>query len=111
MNMGFVHLISVNIRGLRNKEKRKMIYNWITNQKADICFLQETFLDTILDNSMKKEWSIETISSFGTNHSRGVTIVYKKNVDLKIINYIVADDGRKILINLEIKTYRKGTLL
>ena len=104
MNMGFVHLISVNIRGLRNKEKRKMIYNWITNQKADICFLQETFLDTILDNSMKKEWSIETISSFGTNHSRGVTIAYKKNVDLKIINYIVADDGRKILINLEIQS-------
>ena len=31
-----VHIISVNIRGLKNKEKRQIVYNCIKNQKVDI---------------------------------------------------------------------------
>ena len=34
--------ISLNVRGIRTFEKRKTIYNWLTQKNADICFLQET---------------------------------------------------------------------
>ena len=98
-----VHIISVNIRGLKNKEKRQIVYNWIKNQKADICFLQETYLDEEVQNLVKREWGMDIISSFGTNHSKGVTIVYSKNLQVKIENQSVADDGRRILVNLVIQ--------
>ena len=74
------------IRGLRSKEKRFIVYSWIRKQKADICLLQETYLDKNLEAIVKREWDMETISSFGSNHSKGVTIAYKKSLDIKIEN-------------------------
>ena len=35
--------LSLNIRGIRAFEKRKSIFNWLTRQNSDICFLQETY--------------------------------------------------------------------
>jgi len=34
--------LSLNVRGIRTFAKRKGIFNWLTKQNADICFLQET---------------------------------------------------------------------
>ena len=35
--------ISLNVCGIRTFEKRKAIFNWLNKQKADLCFLQETY--------------------------------------------------------------------
>ena len=35
-------LISLNVRGISNFKKRKMIFTWCRKKKADIIFLQET---------------------------------------------------------------------
>ena len=99
----YVHCVSVNIRGLRDRVKRGMIHNWIKRQKIDICFLQETFLNEELEKLIKKEWDMEIISSFGTAHSKGVTIVYDKNIRVKVENQHITDDGRRLMMNLEIQ--------
>ena len=46
---------------------------------------------------------MDIISSFGTNHSEGVTIIYSKDLQVKSENQSVADDGRRILVNLVIQ--------
>ena len=41
-----INCISLNVRGVRNKNKQLNIFNWLKNQKADIILLQETHLTT-----------------------------------------------------------------
>ena len=41
-----IYLLSLNVRGIRDKLKRSKIFSWINNQKPDIVMLQETFFDT-----------------------------------------------------------------
>ena len=48
--------ISLNVRGIRAFEKRKSIFNWLINQSADICFLQETYSTVELANQWRKQW-------------------------------------------------------
>ena len=78
------HFISLNVRGLRNKAKRHIVYNWIKKQKANICFLQETYVDNNLEKIMKKEWKGQVFNAFGSSHSRGVTILFDEKVNLNI---------------------------
>ena len=42
------------------------------------------------------------ISTFGSMHSRGVTILFKKGLDIEIENHHKTIDGRKILVNVRI---------
>ena len=39
----FLKFLSLNVRGLRNREKRRSIFTYLKNQKANVYFLQETF--------------------------------------------------------------------
>ena len=43
MNNVCFNVLSLNVRGIRDLNKRKSIFTWVRNQKADIIFLQETF--------------------------------------------------------------------
>ena len=36
-------LLSLNVRGIRSATKRKALFMWLEEQKADIIFLQETY--------------------------------------------------------------------
>lgn len=38
-----ISLLSLNVRGLRNKVKRRSIFSFLKDQNCDIFFLQETF--------------------------------------------------------------------
>ena len=53
MQIESTHFISLNVRGLRNTEKRQIIYNWIKKQKANICLLQETHVDKAIEKIIK----------------------------------------------------------
>ena len=56
MQIESTHFISLNVRGLRNTEKRQIIYNWIKKQKL-ICFLQEIHVDKTIEKMIKFEWN------------------------------------------------------
>jgi len=46
-------LLSLNARGIRDFQKRKSIFTWIQNQKADLIFLQETYSTPDIVNNWK----------------------------------------------------------
>ena len=50
--MASLKLISVNARGLNSKEKREKFFNWISDSKFDVIFLQETRLSRKIFFSM-----------------------------------------------------------
>jgi exonuclease III len=102
MTESYFHLISLNVRGIRKKEKRQSIFQWLKNQHADITLLQETFLDDAIEKYIKYEWNGHMLNSFGSLHSRGVSILFRKGLDFDIESYHSTTDGRTILVNLKI---------
>ena len=89
-----VNLISLNVRGISNFRKRRIIYTWCRKRKADIIFLQETLSKLETDRQWKNEW--------GAN-SRGVAILIKKGVDCKICSKISDPSGRFIILKVIIE--------
>ena len=37
-----INMLSLNVRGIGNVKKRKKLFCWLQNQKANVIFLQET---------------------------------------------------------------------
>ena len=38
-----LNLISLNVRGIRDRVKRKTIFDWVRTRRADVVMLQETY--------------------------------------------------------------------
>ena len=56
-------LISLNVRALRNRNKRRAIFSYLKAQKATIFCLQETY------SSPEDEWGGNTLFLHGSSHS------------------------------------------
>ena len=103
-------LISLNCRGLANKEKRNEMMHWLSHHTKgpfDIILLQETHFcqkDEKLWNIHAKTHftSYKTIFSHGTRASRGVIIIIKENYFKLIQNIDSVKSGRYIFIDLDI---------
>ena len=97
-----MHFLSLNCRGLRGNDKRQQILYWCRKQKAQIIFLQETYWDGNIAAVVEKEWKGKAFHSFGTNHSRGVSILFDRNIEC-IVKKVKSDEvGRKILVIVEL---------
>ncbi len=96
-----IQLLTLNVRGLKGNKKRKCILNWLKKTMCpDIIFLQETYIDKEIDQKLSKEWSGQHFHSYSSsNHSAGVSILFKPKLDLRIVGHFSSQDGRKLLLN------------
>ena len=78
MSANTCKLISLNVRGIGNFKKRKMIFTWCRKQKSDFIFLQETHLKKDSETRWKNEWGSEINMAHGSSNSCGVAILVKK---------------------------------
>ena len=74
-------LLSLNVRGIRSSIKRKALFMWLTQQKADIIFLQETYSTTEVEDIWNTQYKGNSFYSHGTNHSCGVMILIKDDLE------------------------------
>ena len=49
-------LVSLNVNGLRNKDKRKTLFHWAQTQKCSALFLQETHFSHNVHNIWELQW-------------------------------------------------------
>ena len=49
-------IISLNVRGIRDQAKRRSIFTYLKDQKADFYFLQETYSDANDESMWQSEW-------------------------------------------------------
>ena len=98
MNFEDIHFISLNVRGIRDALKRKKIFLWLKRQKCDIAFLQETFLSCDIEHIVSSEWKGFSIFEHGTNHSKGVAILVRKDLQINVIDTYFKGDGRSIAL-------------
>ena len=77
--MSVLKFLSLNVRGLRNEEKRRSIFSYSKNQKANVYLLQETFSNSKDEKIWGAEWGGQIFYSHGSNHSKGVCVLIKPN--------------------------------
>lgn len=76
--MDSVYISTLNINGIRNKLKRKRLFQSLKQKKYDIICLQETFIVESDKELWEKEWGGEIFFSSVSNQSMGqVTLIRK----------------------------------
>ena len=105
LNLDF-KILSLNVRGINTEKKRKSTFRWLKKNHIDVCFLQESYCTAKVERIWKNQWGGLLFSSFGTNHSKGVTILFKPGLDVDILNSQHDEEGRMLLLEAKIQ----GTL-
>ena len=90
-------VLSLNVWGMRDQIKRRSIFSYLKDQRANIYFLQETYSARADENIWRKEWGGELFFSHGTTHSKGVCILINLFIQPKV-DYSYADDSGRIVV-------------
>ena len=100
--MTAIKILSLNVRGLRNQVKRRALFLYLKNQKADFCCLQETFSLKEDEIPWASEWGGKIILSNGTEHSKGTCILQKPN-SLFVLKCLFTDpNGRLVIAKIKV---------
>ena len=95
-------LLSLNVRGIRDRVKRKNIFEWCKSKGGDIIFLQETYSTLDVEDRWRLDWDGPIFFSHGSNHSKGVLILISSHVTLKTDKVAVDEEGRYIIFKGEL---------
>ncbi len=102
--MASIPIISLNVRGLNNEQKRRNLFSWLNDINVKIAFLQETFCKKEFNPSFDNYgWAGRIIHNFSnSSHSRGVAILIHDSINYEIHNVYKKEDARAILVNTTI---------
>jgi exonuclease III len=94
-----IKLSSFNVNGLRNDIKRNAIFNQL-RPSSHIIFLQETHSSKELGKKWKTEWGSQIIFSHGNSNSKGVAILFPKDLDYQMKDKIIDSEGRLLILKI-----------
>ena len=95
-------LISLNVRGINNFQKRRTIFTCCRRKNADIIFLQETHSKKDTETQWRNEWGGKNFSSHGSSKLGGVAVLIRNGVDCSVHFSILDPLGRFIILKVEI---------
>lgn len=93
---------SLNVRGINREVKRKGLYDWIEQKKIDIMMLQECYCTPDTNDRWSDEWGGECFFSNGTSHSCGTMILFRKGLDISILESKIDLNGRYIILKVDL---------
>ena len=96
-------LLSLNVRGIRSPTKRKALFGWLGERKYDIVYLQETYSTIDIESVWRTQWQGKLYFSHGSNHSCGVMILVRDDLDFKLKLVRSDDNGRYIIMEAEVQ--------
>ena len=91
---------SLNVRGLNKEGKRHSMFKWFLKQKFDVLLLQEVYSDVDIENVWSREWGTQIIFAHGTKHSKGVAIMTRPGLDIKITVEKEDKEGRYLICKM-----------
>ena len=93
------------MRGLRNHVKRRALFSYLKNQKADFYCLQETFSLKGDEVSWATEWGGKVFFSHGTEHSKGTCILQRPNSLFSSSVQLIDPDGRLVIVKISFSQF------
>ena len=103
MNNFNFSLLSVNVRGINDDRKRRKLFTWLHKQSANVIYLQETYSSPQVERQWATEWGGQIVFAHGSNHSRGVAILFKSKFDYEIEESKAGNEGRYLFIKVKIQ--------
>ena len=91
-------LLSLNGWGIRTLEKRKAFFHWLSKDKAEVVFLQETYSSPDVENVWKTQLKGDLYFAHGSEHSRGVLILVKERLNFELKSCTQDKQGRYIIL-------------
>lgn len=92
--MSALKIVSLNVNGIANSIKRKIVFNKLKAQKADIYLLQESHSSSSTEKLWTSEWGGDAFFSHGSPNSKGVAILFDRQTDFKVLSQARDSDGR-----------------
>lgn len=97
------NIFSYNVKGLRNFDKRRKIFNHLHHCKAHIVMLQETHSDPKVVKLWKSEWGGAMLCNHGQTNARGVAILIDRKLSHKILKTAKDTDGRVLAVKIQLE--------
>ena len=98
--------MSMNCKGLQDRQKRNDVFNWLRQKHADIYILQETHSDKDNFQDWRNEWGHNCFFSSHQTNSRGVAILFNSTFSFQLHRDIIDNRGRYIILDLSIYSNR-----
>ena len=76
---------------------------WLDKQKYDIIFLQETYSTPEVEAFWKTQWKGNAFFAHGTNHSCGVMILIREDLEFELKSVNQDHEGRSIIIDAVVR--------
>ncbi len=92
------NLLSLNVRGLNNTNKRRAVFKWLDNGMYDIVLLQETHTTVDVERVWSNDWRGPLFFSHGTGNARGCCVLIRSSLDFKTQLVKVDSNGRYIIV-------------
>ena len=94
--------ITYNVRGIREDKKRREIFHYLAKKKFQIIFLQETHSTEMSISNWKIEWGTKIWAAHGDNKSKGVVILFARDLKVEVHNISQLEDGRCLILYVTI---------
>ena len=78
-------------------------FNFIKKNNFDVCYIQESYSSIECEKIWRDEWGGHMVFSHGSAHSKGTLILFKPNFDINIHSEVCDEDGRYIILNVDIQ--------
>jgi len=104
-----INFLTLNIRGLNETNKVQFLKDFLRDQKVDICFLQETHINSpdYVDEFGNIFCDFFGYFTVNFDKTKGVGVLIRKNLshDINILNKHFDLDSRFLRIELRIENY------
>ena len=107
--MAAFKIASLNVDGLQGTQKRRKIFNFLSSSEYSVICLQETHQTAPDRDKWEGEWEGKSCWSHTTaagHASKGVAILFKKYLNIEILETVEDFDGRILRVSVEIDSLR-----
>ena len=93
----------MNVRGLGEAKKRRSVFNFMRNKRAEVIFLQEAHVENMSQLSRwRTEWGGMISASFGASNARGILTLVHPNSNMEIIKLETDKEGRILIVKVKL---------
>ena len=96
-------IISMNCRGLGDKQKRRDLFHLLNTKKYSICCLQDTHFTPDIERVIRAEWGYDVYFSSFNSRQRGVCCLIRPNFEHKVRRVKGDIGGNYLVLDLQIK--------
>ena len=98
-----IRIISLNVRGIGDAQKRDKLFAWFKQQQADVILMQEVHCTKKTVGKLRRAWNGKSFFSLTNSaHSRGVAILLRKDLSAVVLNHSSDNHGRQLILNVEL---------